>query len=205
MSRQSICILSFILLYHCFRTFRSRWFWFGLSVPRILLSHLSTQIRCAASDISIRYSLFLAASGFPSSVVKLARPHPSTAPSVMVRSSVYFRLHSSFVACQTTVVSVDRQLSMICWKVSVVSQSGHTALSSQSGMFVQKSPNLYIPCMCFHRKSLTFLEISLCRTLLQIASSVGVKSKAVFVVSRIRFSERSVDFLFMFCLFFRCL
>ena len=121
MSRQSICILSFILLYHCLRTFCSRWFWSGPSVPRILLSHLSTQIRCAASEISIRYNLFLAASGFPFSFVKLARPQPSTVPSVMVRSSVYFRRHSLFVVCWITVVSVDWQFSIICWNVSVLS------------------------------------------------------------------------------------
>ena len=143
-------------------------------------------MRWAASEMSMRYSLFLVVFGLPFSFTKLARPQPSTVPSVMVRSLSYIRFHNSFVARQITVRSVDLQVSTICWNVSVSSQSGHTALSSSSGILFQKLPNLCIPCICFHRKSLTFLVISLCRTLLQIASFVGVILKTLFVAFRIR-------------------
>ena len=73
-SRQSICILSSIFLYHRFLTASAVWWSWGLSPLAILLSHLSTQIRCADSVISILYSRFLAASSFPSFLLKLASP-----------------------------------------------------------------------------------------------------------------------------------
>ena len=94
-SRQSICILSFTLPYHRVLTDSAVWGPPGSSPLAILLSHLSTQIRCADSMISILYSRFLAASGLLLAFRKLARLPPRTAPSDAGMSPSYLHLHSA--------------------------------------------------------------------------------------------------------------
>ena len=141
-SRQSICILSFNLLYHRFLTSSAVWWPLGLSPFAIRLSHLSTHIRWADSVTSILYNRFFAESGFPSSFRKFARPPPKAAPSDVCMSSSCLFFHNSFALFHTVSLSVASHSEMMCSSVSYLLQIGHSALSSYPGMWFQDLPSL---------------------------------------------------------------
>ena len=136
-------------------------------------------------------------------MLKQARLHPSTTPSLIRRSLSYCLLHILFKACHIILHSLDLHSTIMCLKVFVSLQIGHTILSSYLGMF-WKLMGLYIPCTCFQRRSLTFLVISLCLILFQTASLIIIMLKMASVVSHTRPSDLFVACLLISPLLFRC-
>ena len=127
-SRQSICICSFSLLYHCLCT--SSVEWLGLSSLAILLSHHRTQIRWADSVISILYRRFFVGSRFRPLFGRSQFPPPSVAPSEVGKSLLYLHLQSSFVLSHMVACSSESHSDIMWARVLYLLHIGHSALLS---------------------------------------------------------------------------
>jgi hypothetical protein len=159
----------------------SHWLWISASCGHsscgwssLILLHLSFYIKCADSDISIRYMQFISLRDFPSWFLNSTSLH-------LVIHLIFHNLghvscffHHSFSALFHT-ISQPRisQWRRMCSRSSVIPHFEHLSLCSKSGIWLQYVPILCVLCIDFQMKVWYALLKSQCWVTFQTLVSSG--------------------------------